>query len=68
MSEYNQQEIIDRFNRMREFIIEVDVPEGKVLSGVIPLEPLSSPNRGRFKIYATSYDEAKEIVSNYLKT
>lgn len=66
MSEYNQQDIIDRFNSMREFTIEVDIPEGKVLSGVIPFEPLTSSNKGRFKIYATSYDEAKNIILNYL--
>jgi hypothetical protein len=66
MSTYNQQAIIDKFNRMREFTIEVEVPEGKQLSGVIPYEPLVSQNKGRFKIYATSYDEAHEIVSKYL--
>lgn len=63
---FNQQEIIDRFERMREFTIEVEIPEGKKLSGVIPYQPLVSENKGRFKIYATSYDEAKEIVSKYL--
>lgn len=51
---------------MREFTIDVDIPEGKTLSGVIPFEPLVSQNKGRFKVYATSYDEAKNIISNYL--
>lgn len=66
MSEYNQQDIINKFNSMREFTIDVDIPEGKTLSGVIPFEPLVSQNKGRFKVYATSYDEAKNIISNYL--
>lgn len=68
MSEHNQQAIIDRYNRMREFVIEVDIPEGKQLSGVIPHEPLLSQNKGRFKIYATSKDEATRIVESYLNS
>ncbi len=63
---FNQQEIIDRFEKMREFIVDVEIPDGKKLSGVIPYQPLVTENKGRFKIYATSYDEAKEIVSKYL--
>ena len=67
MSEFNMQEIIDKFENMREFTIDVDVPEGKILSGIIPYEPLINQNKGRFKIYASSYDEAKQIITDYLK-
>ena len=66
MTEFNMEEVAERFKKMREFVVEVDVPEGKTLSGVIPFEPLQNSSKGRFKIYATSYDEAKKIVSDYL--
>ena len=67
MTESNMQEVIARFESMREFLIDVEVPEGKTLSGIIPYEPLGDQNKGRFKIYATSYDEAKQLVNDYLK-
>lgn len=64
---FNMEEVAERFKRMREFVIEVEVPEGKTLSGVMPFEPLINSSKGRFKVYATSYEEANRIITDYLK-
>lgn len=56
----------NRLKNLREFVINVDVPEGKTLSGVIPFQASISQNKGRFKVYATSLEEAKQIVDSYL--
>jgi uncharacterized protein HemX len=56
----------NRLQNLREFVINVDVPEGKKLSGMVPFQATINQNKGRFKVYATSLDEAKQIVDNYL--
>lgn len=56
----------NRFLNIREFVIEVDLPEGKTLNGVIPFEPVVNSKRGRFRIHATSYEEAQKLISDYL--
>ena len=56
----------NKFKGLREFVINVDIPEGKQLSGVIPFQATINQNKGRFKVYATSLDEAKQIVDSYL--
>jgi hypothetical protein len=56
----------NRLQNLREFVINVDIPEGKKLSGMVPFQATINQNKGRFKVYATSLDEAKQIVDNYL--
>lgn len=58
---------INKLKDMREFTIEINVPEGKKLNGVLPFNAVINGNRGRFKIYATSYDEAVKLVQEYLE-
>lgn len=52
------QDIMNAFKKMREFTIEVEVPEGKTLDGLVPYN--NDPNKGLFKIYAISEADAKE--------
>lgn len=54
------QEIMDSIKKLREFTIEVEIPTGKTLDGFIPYP--NSTNRGMFKIYATSIEEAKANI------
>ena len=56
----------NRLQNLREFVINVDIPEGKKLSGMVPFQATINQNKGRFKVYATSLDEAKQIVDTYL--
>jgi hypothetical protein len=57
---------INKFKQMREFVVEVEIPKGKQLTGVIPFEPLVNTQRGRFRIHATSYTEAQQLITEYL--
>jgi hypothetical protein len=59
-------ETTNRFAELREFVIDVEVPEGKTLAGIIPFEPIINSNRGRFRIHATSYEEAQKLITEYL--
>jgi hypothetical protein len=58
---------LDKLKDLREFTVEVELPEGKALGGMLPFDR-TIENKGLFKIYATSYDEAKQIVEDYLKS
>jgi hypothetical protein len=57
---------IDQIKNFREFIVEVDIPEGKTLSGVLPFNATITQNKGRFKIFAGSYEDAKKQIEDYL--
>jgi hypothetical protein len=58
---------MNRIKTLREFSIEVDVPEGMKLAGVVPYDVNINANKGIFKVYASSYDEAKQKVDEFLK-
>jgi hypothetical protein len=62
-----QLDMLDKMKDLREFTVEVELPEGKTLGGMLPFDR-TVENVGKFKIYATSYDEAKQIVTDYLKS
>jgi hypothetical protein len=56
----------NRFAQLREFVVEVEIPEGKNIAGAIPFEPVINTNKGRFRIHAISYEEAQKLISEYL--
>ena len=60
------QDIMNAFKKMREFTIEVEVPAGKILDGLIPYT--DNPTKGLFKIYAVSQDDAKEKAQALINT
>ncbi len=58
--------ILDQLNKLREFEIEVDIPEGVTLPGVIPFNATINENRGKFKVFATSFAEAEQKIKDYI--
>ena len=58
--------ILDQLTRLREFDIEVDIPEGFSLPGVIPFNAVISENKGKFKVLATSFAEAEQKIKDYI--
>lgn len=58
--------ILDQLNRLREFDIEVDIPEGFSLPGITPFNATISENKGKFKVLATSFAEAEQKIKDYI--
>lgn len=59
--------LVNRIKNLREFVIEVEIPDGKTLSGIMPYDVTISKNIGRFKVYAVSMEEAKKRIDEYLE-
>lgn len=59
-------DIVYRMKNLKEFTINVDVPEGLQLHGVVPYDLSISGNKGKFKIYALSKEEAEQKIQEYL--
>jgi len=57
---------IGTVKNLREYIIDVDIPEGKTLHGVIPYDITISKNKGRIKVYASSKEEAEKQIKEFL--
>lgn len=57
--------MLEKMKNLREYVVEVKLPEGKSLGGFMPFDR-TVDNIGRFKIYATSQEEAKKIIDDYL--
>ena len=53
--------MLEKMKNLREYVVEVKLPEGKSLGGFMPFDR-TVDNIGRFKIYATSQEEAKKIL------
>lgn len=60
-------EILNRIKNLREFIVNVDIPNGLQLNGVIPYDVSINGTKGRFKIYASSKEEAEQKINEYLE-
>lgn len=58
--------VLDRIKNLKVFDVEVDIPEDFYFSGVIPFDATISQNKGIFKVYASSQEEATEKVNSYL--
>jgi hypothetical protein len=58
--------VLDRIKNLKVFDVEVDIPEGFFFSGVIPFDATISQNKGVFKVYASTQEEANERVNSYL--
>ena len=51
---------------LKEFIINVDLPEGLQLNGVMPYDVNIQGNTGKFKVYALSKEEAQQRITEFL--
>lgn len=58
--------ILDQLNKLREFEIEVDIPLGFTLPGVVPFDASISENRGKFKVFAVSFSAAEQKIKDYI--
>lgn len=58
--------IMDRIMNLKEYNVEVDLPDGYKLHGVIPFDTKISGRKGNFKVYALSYEEAYQQITEYL--
>lgn len=58
--------IMDRIKNLKEYTVEVDLPDGYKLNGVIPFDTKIFGRKGAFKVYALSYEEASKQVTEYL--
>jgi hypothetical protein len=59
-------EVMNRMKNLREFTVDVDLPEGLTLNGIMPFDATLNKNKGRFKVYALSLEEAKQRVNDFL--
>jgi len=46
--------LLERIKNLRQFEVEVEVPEGFNFNGIIPYDVTINKNKGIFKIYANS--------------
>lgn len=60
-------EILNRIKNLRQFDIEVDLPDGFHLNGVIPFDMTISQSKGKFKVYADSLADAKTKVDSFIQ-
>lgn len=59
--------ILERIKKLREFEVDVDIPDGFTFSGVVPFDVKISQNKGTFKVLAVSFEEAQNKVEQYIK-
>jgi hypothetical protein len=59
--------ILDRIKNLKQFEVEVDIPEGFHLDGVIPYDVTISKNKGIFKIFASSKEDAQKQIDSYIQ-
>ena len=59
-------QVMNRLKNLKEFTIEVDVPDGMTFGGVIPFDATISKNKGTFKVFALTKEEATQRVNEFL--
>ena len=60
-------EILNRIKNLRQFEVEVDLPDGFHLNGVIPFDMTISQSKGKFRVYASTLAEAKTRVDSFIE-
>lgn len=61
-------QIIHRMKNLRLFTVEVDLPTGFELYGVMPFDIAIKENKGRFKVYALTLEEATEKINEFIES
>jgi hypothetical protein len=59
-------QVMNRLKNLKEFKIEVDVPDGLTFGGIIPFDATISKNKGTFKVFALTEEEARQKVTEFL--
>ena len=58
--------ILNRIKNLRQFEVEVDLPDNFELNGVIPYDVSIKQNKGIFKVYASTLADAHTQINNYV--
>lgn len=58
--------VLNRIKNLRQFEVEVDLPDNFELNGVIPYDVSIKQNKGVFKLYASTLEEARTKINNYV--
>lgn len=58
---------VGKMKDIRLFTVEVEVPENKKIPGFIPMESEEKQNKGWFKVYALTMEEATEKVNEFIQ-
>lgn len=66
MSEPTVETVIHRMKNIRLFTVEVDLPDNFELHGIMPFDVKIKKNKGWFKIYALSQEEAQQKVDEFV--
>ena len=59
-------QLFKRIKNLKQFTVEVDVPEEMSFSGKFPFDAVFKDNRAYFKVYAESQEEADSQVQKFL--
>lgn len=59
-------QLFKRIKNLKQFTVEVDVPEEMNFSGRFPFDAVFKDNRAYFKVYAESQEEADSQVQKFL--
>jgi len=59
--------IIDRMKNLRQFTVEVDLPDDFQLHGIMPFDMSIKKNKGWIKVYALTMEEATEKVNEFIQ-
>jgi hypothetical protein len=59
--------LLNRIKNLRQFEVEVDLPEGFAFHGVIPFDMTISQSRGKIKVFASSLEDATNKVNAYIQ-
>jgi hypothetical protein len=58
--------VIYRMKNIRQFIVTVDLPDTFQLNGIMPFDVKIRKNKGWFKVYALTLEEAQEKVNEFV--
>jgi hypothetical protein len=67
MSKIDINAVINRMKNLRQFTVEVDLPEDFQLHGIMPFDIKIRKNKGWFKVYALTLEEAQQKVDEFIK-
>ena len=59
--------ILNTIKNLRQFEVEVDLPEGFHLNGVIPFDMTISQGKGKIKVFASSLEDAKKRIDSFIQ-
>ena len=62
----NMNDLMSRIKNLKQFIVEVEVPEQMLIDGKFPFDTTIYDGKAHFKVYAASQEEADRQVQKFL--